>query len=80
MPGFAVSENTRVGTVNSKDVPVRSGGSGESHILYVNAEYDHAMFQDSIVKPGTVYYYKVRAVDAAGQKGECSTEVSIRTK
>lgn len=79
-PGFTVSDNTKTGTVNSNDVPPRSGGYGESHILYVNADYDHAMFQDTIVKPGTVYYYKVRAVDASGQKGTCSQEVSIQTK
>ena len=79
-PGFNVSDNTKTGTVNSNDVPPRSGGYGESRILYVNADYDHAMFQDTIVKPGTVYYYKVRAVDASGQKGTCSQEVSIQTK
>jgi hypothetical protein len=79
-PDFPVSDNTKVGTVNSNDVPPRSGGYGESRILYQNAQYDHAMFQDSIVKPGTVYFYKVRAVDASGQKGECSQVVSIRTK
>jgi hypothetical protein len=80
MPGFKSGDNTMVGTVNSKDVPIRSGGYGESKILYTNAEYDHAMFQDSTVKPETIYYYKVCAVDAAGQKGEFSTEVSIHTK
>jgi hypothetical protein len=77
---FSVNDNTKISIVNSNDVPPRSGGYGESRILYVNAEYDHTMFQDSIVKPGTVYFYKVRAVDASGQKGECSQEVSIRTR
>ncbi len=77
---FSPGDNTLVGMVNSNDVPVRSGGYGESRIRYVNAEYDHAMFSDTTVEPGVAYYYKIRAVDSVGQKGELSAEVSIRTK
>ena len=79
-PDFKPGDNTRVGTVNSKDVPAPSGGYGESRIIYKNSDYDHAMFSDSTVHPSTLYYYKVCAVDAAGQKGEFSPEVSILTK
>ncbi len=69
-----------VGVVKSDDIPPRSGGYGESHIKYKVKEYDHATFTDTTVEPGTTYLYKVRAVDAAGQKGAFSAEVSIRTK
>jgi hypothetical protein len=73
-PGFLV------GTVNSDDVPPRSGGYGESPIRYRVREYDHATFADRTAPVETTCYYKVRAVDAAGQTGPFSEEVSVRTK
>lgn len=79
-PGFTVCAHTLIGVVKSEDIPARSGGNGESAIKYENKEYDHAMFSDTMVEPSTVYYYQVRAVDKAGQKGMPSKEVSIRTK
>jgi chitodextrinase len=41
---------------------------------------DHLKFQDDTVQPGTTYYYRVRAVDTAGQRGPFSLEASVRTK
>ena len=38
------------------------------------------MFQDKTVEPGNTYYYKICAVDAAGQKGAFSEETSVATK
>ena len=78
--GFVAGTNTLVGVVKSDDIPPRSGGYGESAIQYQNKDYDHVMFTDKAVKADTLYYYKVCAVDAAGQKGAFSGEVSIRTK
>ena len=78
--GFAANDGTQVGIVKSDDVPVRSGGYGESAILYKNREYDHAMFQDKTVEPGNTYYYKICAVDATGQKGAFSAESVMATK
>ena len=78
--GFVAGTNTLVGVVKSDDVPPRSGGYGESPIQYKNKDYDHAMCEDKSVEPDTQYYYKVCGVDAAGQKGAFSGEVSIRTK
>jgi len=37
------------------------------------------MFADTTVQPDTTYYYRVRPVDAAGQKGEASSEATGRT-
>jgi hypothetical protein len=37
------------------------------------------MYEDSDVQPHTIYYYRVRAVDTAGQKGPFSAEASART-
>jgi len=79
-PGFAAGPATLIGTVKSDDLPPRSGGYGESAIQYTVKEYDHATFADKTVEPSTTYYYRVRAVDAAGQKGTFSEEVSVRTK
>ena len=78
--GFVAGTNTLVGVVKSDDVPTRSGGYGESPIQYKNKDYDHAMCEDKSVEPDTQYYYKVCAVDAAGQKGAFSGEVSMHTK
>ena len=80
VPGFSADDHTLVGKVNSQDVPPRSGGYGETQIRYMNSDYDHLMFPDDTVQPATTYFYKVRAVDAAGQKGPFSMETSVRTK
>jgi hypothetical protein len=78
--GFVAGTNTLTGIVKSDEIPPRSGGYGESAIQYQTRDYDHAMFTDRAVEADTEYYYKVCAVDAAGQKGAFSEEVSIRTK
>jgi hypothetical protein len=77
-PGLTAG--TLVGIVRNDDIPPRSGGYGEQSKLYKVREYDHAIFVDKAVEPGTTYYYKIRAVDRAGQKGAFSEEVSICTK
>ena len=77
--GFSAGKGTLVGVVKSDDIPPRSGGYGENK-LYKVKEYDHATFADKTVQPSTTYYYKVRAVDAAGQTGAFSKEVLISTK
>jgi hypothetical protein len=69
-----------IGTVNSEDIPPRSGGYGEQRTQYKVKDYDHATYTDKAVEADTTYHYKIRAVDAAGQKGAFSDEVSIRTK
>jgi len=79
-PDFSAGTNTLVGMVKSDDVPPRSGGYGEQRTPYKTREYDHATFADKSVEPSTTYYYKVRAVDTAAQKGAFSDEVSIRTR
>ena len=43
-------------------------------------EYDHVMYQDDTVEPYTTYYYRVRAVNAAGQKGPFSDEATVNIK
>jgi hypothetical protein len=80
VPGFVPGTNTLAGIVKSDEIPPRSGGYGESAIQYQTRDYDHAMFTDKDVESDTQYYYTVCAIDAAGQRGAYSGEVSIRTK
>jgi hypothetical protein len=46
LPGFTPGANTLAGIVRSDDIPPRSGGYGESKLLYKVGEYDHATFTD----------------------------------
>jgi hypothetical protein len=78
--GFAAGPETRVCVLNSNDSPPPTGGNGDLLMKYQNKDYDHATIADMSVNPGTVYYYKVRAVDAAGQPGAFSVEAAVRTK
>ncbi len=38
------------------------------------------MYQDDTVEPFSEYYYRVCAIDAAGQKGPFSDEAAVTTK
>ena len=73
-------DGVQVGIVKSDDIPPRSGGYGEQEKKYTVREYDHATSTDRTVAPRTQHRYRVRAVDAAGQKGPFSEEVSVWTK
>ena len=43
-------------------------------------EYDRQVVADETAAHGTTYYYRVCAVDEAGQRGEFSEESSVKTK
>ncbi len=77
---FVPDAETRIGQVNSDDVVRGSKKYGHTPIPYPVKDFDHAMFEDHSVMPGTDYFYKVCAVDAAGQRGEFSDEATTRTK
>ncbi len=53
---------------------------GQTPIDYRLGDFDHQMYLDTAVEPTTTYYYRVCAVDAAGQKGPFSREVRATTK
>lgn len=78
--GFVPADATLIGRVNSSDLIPGSSAYGHTALDYQVKDFDHAMFADQEVQPGTTYYYKVRAVDAAGQQGPCSAEAEARTK
>jgi hypothetical protein len=82
-PGFEPNASTKLGIadadliVNAPVGPVRPGRPTVEHRAGL---YDHMMYQDDNVQPSTTYYYRVCALDTAGQKGPCSREASVRTK
>jgi hypothetical protein len=78
--GFAPGAGTQIGKVGNNDIIKGGDYYGHIDIDYPVREFDHATFLDQTVDPGMKYYYKVRAVDTAGQAGECSDEAAIRTK
>ena len=79
-PGFTPNESNRVGTVDVDTVLPGVRAYGRVPVDHRLGDYDHQMFADENVEPVKTYYYRVCAVDAAGQRGPFSAEVSIQTK
>ncbi len=69
---FSIEDREPLGEVNLSD-----NGLGS---WYAFREYDHQMYPDKDVKPGRTYYYKVYAVDSAGQRSARSTCAHATTK
>jgi len=78
--GFVPDATTLMGGVKSTDVIKGSEEYGHTAIDYPVKAFDHAMFADHTVLPGKMYFYKICAVDKAGQKGPFSLEAFVRTK
>jgi hypothetical protein len=78
-PGFTPADSTRIGWAEANAIIKGSGAYGHVPIDYPAGAYDHMMYQDNTVQPETLYYYRVRAVDTAGQTGPFSTEATVRT-
>jgi len=79
-PGFTPNEATRIGQVNADAIVKGSTAYGHTPVDHQVRDYDHIMYQDDAVEPLSEYFYRVRAVDAAGQKGPFSDEASVTTK
>jgi hypothetical protein len=79
-PDFMPDPTTEVGRVGSDEVIKGSQEYGHTPLDYPVKSFDHAMFRDDTVEPGTTYYYQVCAVDTAGQRGEFSEQARITTK
>ncbi len=78
--GFEPNEKTRIAVVDAQSVLKGGTGYGQTVIEYRLGEFDHQMYLDEAVEPSTTYYYRVCAVDTAGQKGAPSVEVRAATK
>ena len=77
---FEIDPSTRVGVADANGIVKGSKEYGHVPIDHRLGDYDHMMYQDNGVKPATTYYYRVCAVDNAGQRGPCSAVASVRTK
>ncbi len=78
MRAAAISK-ARVALVDAATVIKGSSAYGHVPIDYPAGAYDHLMYEDTNLQPHMVYYYRVCAVDTAGQKGPFSAEAGIRT-
>jgi hypothetical protein len=78
-PGFVPGEKTRIGEVDANAIVKGSTAYGHTPIDRRLREYDHIMYQDNTVEAFSEYYYRVCAVDAAGQKGPFSDEATVTT-
>jgi hypothetical protein len=78
--GFKPNASTRIGMADANGVVKASPVYGHVPFDHHEGEYDHMMFQDNAVEPATTYYYRVCAVDTAGQHGPFSQEAAVRTK
>ena len=78
--GFEPDAATRIGIADADAVIKGSTVYGHVPIDHRQGDYDHIMFQDDTVQPTTAYYYRVCAVDTAGQRGPFSLEAAVHTK
>ncbi len=80
-PQFSAQKTERIAVVEHGQPPERGrDGHARTKKHYRNDEYSHMMFADKTVCPGTTYYYRIRAIDTAGQAGPFSSTAEIRTK
>jgi hypothetical protein len=76
---FAPTAATRLGEVDALEILKGRTEYGSTPVDHRLNEYDHQMYFDTTVLPVTTYYYRVCAVDTAGQKGPFSDTVEAST-
>lgn len=76
--GFVPDAKNRVAEVAADTIIPGSTVYGHTPVDYQVRDFDHAMYWDTQVEPGGVYFYRVGAVDRAGQRGPVSPEASVR--
>jgi chitodextrinase len=78
--GFKPDASTRISVADADAAVKASPVYGHVPFDHREGDYDHMMFQDNDLQPATTYYYRVCAVDTAGQRGPFSQEAAARTK
>ena len=78
--GFQPHAGTRIVVVDVDTVLQGGREYGQTPFAYRLREFDHQMLLDKDVQPLTTYFYRVAAVDTAGQKGPFSDEVQVKTQ
>ncbi len=78
--GFEPNGDTLIGVANADTIVPGSRGYGHILVDRRMGAFDHMMYQDDSALPRSAYYYRVCAVDDAGQRGPCSKEAEAHTK
>ena len=78
--GFKPDDSTLIRVADADAVVAGSNAYGHVPVDHRMGDYDHMMYADYSVQPATTYFYRVRAVDTAGQKGPFSEEATATTK
>jgi hypothetical protein len=78
--GFEPGASTLIGLADADAIVPGARGYGHVLVDHRQGAFDHMMYQDDSVLPRTAYYYRVCAVDDAGQRGPCSEEAEAQTK
>ncbi len=80
--GFEPDDSSRIGVADADAViqGIKSVEYGHVPVDHRAGDYDHMMWLDEAVEPGVTYYYRVCAVDTAGQRGPFSAEAACTTQ
>lgn len=76
-PGGIPNPAARIAVVSAETVIKGGHEYGQTPLDHRAREYDHMMYLDQTMRPATAYYYRVVAVDEAGQKGLPSDEAAV---
>lgn len=78
-PGFEPTDGNRIGKIDLAE-EIDYDTLWGVHVRQRLGEYDRQIYRDENIQPGTTYYYKVCAVDAAGNRGAFLPAASGQTK
>lgn len=78
--GFVPNESNILGEMDATQSIEHVTPHGFARATRQLKEYNRLLFVDEDIQPFTTYYYKVAAVDKAGQIGSASREVSTTTE
>ncbi|HOX55743.1 MAG TPA: glycoside hydrolase family 38 C-terminal domain-containing protein [Candidatus Paceibacterota bacterium] len=78
--GFEPDSSTCIGVADAETVVKGSTAYGHVPLDHRAGDYDHMMFKDDSTQPHATYFYRVCAVDTAGQRGPTSHEAVARPK
>jgi hypothetical protein len=76
--GFTPDNSTQLDTLDANTIIPGSAVYGHTPIDRRMKEFDHMMYQDDGAAGSSAYFYRVRAVNAAGQKGPFSNEAAAK--
>ncbi|MCL5096250.1 MAG: hypothetical protein M1608_01680, partial [Candidatus Omnitrophica bacterium] len=80
IPGFTADQSTLLATLDARRMFHHVTPHAFKTVDRSLKEYDRQVLADEDVQPDSTYFYKICAVDAAGQAGPLSEEVHVHTK